>query len=129
MNPQFSLLTITFGLLTGGVWFFSLTVLPLWKKHKGLNKEQRLTLYCLRAMIVAVILQTAYTLTLIPRAFMNEQALAENYTPAVIAVGVSLCALGSGMLLVQQKRENPEYGGKFFITVGLFTLVTNFLIS
>lgn len=129
MNPQFSLLTITFGLLTGGVWFFSLTVLPLWKKRKGLNKEQRLTLYCLRALIVAVILQTAYALILNIRMFMNEQAMAENYTPEVIAIGVSLCALGSGLLLIQRKHKNREYGGKFFIAVGLFTLITNFLIS
>lgn len=129
MNPQLALLTITIGLLTGSLWFFLLTFPPLWKKRKGLNKEQRIRVYCVRAMVAAVILQTSYALTLIPRAFMNEQAMAENYTPAVIAVGISLCALGSGMLLVQWKRENPEYGGKFFIAVGLFTLVTNFLIS
>ena len=128
MNPQLALLTITIGLLAGSLWFFLLTFPPLWKKRKSLNKEQRIRVYCVRAMVAAVILQTSYVLTLIPRMFMNEQAMAENYTPVVIATGVVSCLLGSGMLLVQ-KRENREYGGKFFIAVGLFTLVTNFLIS
>ena len=80
-------------------------------------------------MAVIVSLIVAYLLGALLEGATDKQALAYNYTLLITGMGVVPCLLGSWMLLVQRERKTPEYDGRSFIAIGLFALVTNFLIS
>lgn len=129
MNTQYLLLCVISGLYVGQIWHFLLTSPSLWRKRKNLSEEQRARLYFFRAMAIIVSLVMAYMLGTLLEGAADEQALAYDYTLLITGMGVVPCLLGSWMLLVQRERETPEYDGRSFIAIGLFALVTNFLIS
>lgn len=129
MNTQILLIFIVVGLLVGQLWYFLLTSPSLWRKRKGLTKEQRTRLYFLRAWSLMLVLSMARLLSGSLVSAASEPVSAEYCTLLVTVMGAASCVLGSCLLLVQRKRETPEYSGRFFIAVGLFALVTNFLIS
>lgn len=129
MNPQYFLLCVISGLYVSQIWHFLLTSPSLWRKSKGLDEEQRARLYFFRAMAIIASLVMAYLLGTLLEGATDEQALAYDYTLLITGMGVVPCLLGSWTLLVQRKRETPEYDGRSSIAIGLFTLVMNFLIS
>lgn len=129
MNPQFLLMCIIGGLFVSFIWHSLLASPSLWRKRKNLSEEQRARLYFWRAMAIIVSLVMAYLLGTLLEVATDEQALAYDYTLLITGMGVVQCLLGFWTLLVQRKRETPEYDGRFFIAIGLFALVTNFLIS
>lgn len=129
MNTQYILLCVISGLYVSQIWHFLLASPSLWRKRKGLDEEQRARLYFFRAMAIIVSLVMAYMLGTLLEGAADEQALAYDYTLLITGMGVVPCLLGSWMLLAQRKRETPEYDGRSFIAIGLFALVTNFLIS
>lgn len=129
MNPQYLLLCVISGLYVSQTWHFLLTSPSLWRKRKNLSKEQHARLYFFRAMVIIVSLSAAYMLGALLERATDKQVAAYDYTLLITGMGVVPCLLGSWMLLVQRERENPEYNGRSLIAVGLFTLVTNFLIS
>lgn len=129
MNTQYLLLCVISGLYVSQTWHSLLASPSLWRKRKGLNEEQRARLYFFRAMAIIVSLSTAYLLGALLERATDEQVLASDYTLLITGMGVVPCLLGSWMLLAQRKRETHEYDGRSFIAIGLFTLVTNFLIS
>ena len=129
MNPQILLIFIVAGLLVGQLWHSLLTSPSLWRKRKGLNKEQRARLYFLRAWVIMLALGMAHLLGRSLVSAASEPVSAEYCALLVTVMGAASCVLGSCLLLAQRKRETPEYSGRFFITVGLFALITNFLIS
>lgn len=129
MNPQYFLLCVISGLYVSQIWHSLLTSPSLWRKRKGLDEEQRARLYFFRAMAIIASLVMAYLLGTLLEGATDEQALAYDYTLLITGMGVVPCLLGSWTLLVQRKREPPEYDGLSAIAIGLFTLVMNFLIS
>lgn len=129
MNTQYLLLCVISGLYVSQIWYFLLGSPSLWRKRKGLGEEQRTRLYFFRAMAIIVSLVMAYLLGTLLEGATDEQVLAYDYTLLITGMGVVPCLLGSWMLLAQRKRETPEYDGRFFIAIGLFALVTNFLVS
>jgi undecaprenyl pyrophosphate phosphatase UppP len=129
MNPQYFLLCVISGLYVSQIWHFLLTSPSLWRKRKGLDEEQRARLYFFRAMAIIVSLIMAYLLGTLLEGTADEQVMAYDYTLLITGMGVVPCLLGSWTLLVQRKRETPEYDGLSAIAIGLFTLVMNFLIS
>lgn len=129
MNPQYFLLCVISGLYVSQIWHFLLMSPSLWRKRKGLDEEQRARLYFFRAMAIIASLIMAYLLGTLLEGATDEQALAYDYTLLITGMGVVPCLLGSWTLLVQRKRETPEYDGRSSIAIGLFTLVMNFLIS
>lgn len=129
MNTQYLLLCVISGLYVSQIWHFLLMSPSLWRKRKGLDEEQRTRLYFFRAMAIIASLVMAYLLGTLLEGATDEQALAYDYTLLITGMGVVPCLLGSWTLLVQRKRETPEYDGRSSIAIGLFTLVMNFLIS
>ena len=129
MNAQYLLLCVISGLYVSQIWHFLLTSRSLWRKRKGLDEEQRARLYFFRALAIIVSLVMAYLLGALLEGATDEQVLSYDYTLLITGMGVVPCLLGSWMLLVQRERETPEYDGRSFIAIGLFTLVMNFLIS
>lgn len=129
MNTQYLLLCVISGLYVSQIWHSLLTSPSLWRKRKGLDEEQRARLHFFRAMAIIVSLVMAYLLGTLLDGATDEQALAYDYTLLIAGEGIVSCLLGSSMLLVQRNRENPEYDGRWLIAIGLFTLITNFLIS
>ena len=129
MNTQYLLLCVISGLYVSQIWHFLLTAPSLWRKRKGLDEEQRARLYFFRAMAIIVSLIVAYMLGALLEGATDKQVAAYDYTLLITGMGVVPCLLGSWMLLVQRERKTPEYTGLSTIAIGLFTLITNFLIS
>lgn len=131
MNSQIALLNITFGMLVCLVWHPLLASPSLWRKRKNLSEEQRARLYFTRALAIIAVLGLAHMLSVVTLGWSSAHELlsAKSYTLLITAAGIYSCIVGSWMLLIQRKRETPEYDGRSFIAIGLFILVTNFLIS
>lgn len=130
MNPLFLLMCIIDGLFVSFIWHSLLASPSLWRKRKNLSEEQRARLYFWRAMAIIAALIMGYLLsTPLGGVATDEKTLTYDYTLLIAEEGIVSCLLGSSMLLVQRKRENPEYDGRWLIAIGLFTLITSFLIS
>lgn len=129
MNTQYLLLCVISGLYVSQIWYFLLASPSLWRKRKGLDEEQRTRLYFFRVMAIIVSLVMAYMLGTLLEGATDEQVAAYDYTLLITGMSVVPCLLGSWTLLVQRKRETPEYDGRILIAIGLFALVMNFLIS
>lgn len=129
MNPQLLLICIIDGLFVSFIWHSLLASPSLWRKRKNLSEEQRARLYFWRVMAIIATLIMGYLLGTPLEGATDKQALAYDYTLLIAGEGIVSCLLGSWLLLVQRKRENPEYDGRWLIAIGLFTLITNFLIS